>query len=143
MTVRKMARSSPAMPATVAPTSTFAGAIELPTDAPIDWMLAMVTAPIPSAFAVSTWSRPNITFEFVLLPLMNDPSRPMNGDRSGKTGPETSAMPRASSTVMPVSAITTAIITIAAMLSVELTLWRAVSAAASHATPPRQRLTSA
>ena len=45
MTIRKMSRSFPARPTTAAPTSTLAGAIGLPTDAPIDWMLEMVTVP--------------------------------------------------------------------------------------------------
>ena len=42
----------------------------------------------------------------------------MNGDASGKNGPDTLAMPCASSTVMPVSAMTTAIATMASTLSV-------------------------
>ena len=91
-----------------------AGAIGLPTEAPIDWMLEIVTVPMSSALAVSSWSSPNITLELVLLPLMNEPSRPMNGETRGKTGPEMSATPLASSTVIPESAMTTAIITIVA-----------------------------
>ena len=67
-----------------------------------------------SALAVSSWSRPNITFELVLLPLMNAPSIPMNGETSGNTGPDASARPRASSTVIPESAMITAIIAIVA-----------------------------
>ena len=80
-----------------------------------------------------------MTFELVLLPLMNDPSSPMNGDTSGNSGPDTPAMPFASSTVMPVSAITTAITTIVVTLRVELRLCLYVSLTASSATPLRHQ----
>ena len=63
-----------------------------------------------------------MTFELVLLPLMNEPSSPMNGETNGKNEPDTFAMPCASSTVMPVSAMTTAIITMVVTPTEELRL---------------------
>ena len=63
----------------------------------------------------------------------------MNGDASGKNGPDTLAMPCASSTVMPVSAITTAIATMASTLSVVAPHWSYVNLTAPETSPGRHR----
>ena len=107
--------SLPDRPTMAVPTSTFAGAMALPSEPPIDCTAAMVTAETPRAPAVSCWSTPNITFEFVLLPVMKVPSTPMNGENTGKAVCVMSAIVLPRRTVMPVSVITTAIITMVAM----------------------------
>ena len=119
--------------------STLAGATMLPSEPPTDCAAAISTVLTPRPRAVSACRAPNITFEVVLLPVMKQPSTPMKGDSSGKSGPVARAMPCASVAVMPASFITRAIITVVAIPTLVGTHCFTVRRSACRPMPLRQR----
>ena len=112
MVFRSTLSSLPDNPTLATPIIIVDGAIATPSEPPTDCAADKITPLSNNICAVSYCSSPNIILEFVLLPVINVPRLPINGDASGKILPKLHAIPSAILVTMPESLITKAIITI-------------------------------
>jgi len=83
--LRRIAPSLPLRPVVLAPITMLAGAMALPIALPAAWAASTVATDRPLALARSTCSCEKITWDEVLLEVMNAPRRPMPLARNAKT----------------------------------------------------------
>ncbi len=107
--------SRPLWPVLEQPTMTLAGEMTEPNAAPVVCAARIVRTSRCKRLAVRICSMTKTTLELVLLPVMNAPKAPMNGETSGKAAPTALANPRASRSVRPAWLIIAAMPTMAMM----------------------------
>ena len=135
MTARITSPSFPAMPAVLAPTINFAGAITDANAAPAVCPAKIIGTLYPNNSAVLICKPAKITFEFVFDPVINAPIAPIHAVASGYALPTPSAKPRDNASVIPDSCMIIAIATISATLTVEGSIFRTVCEKILRPTP--------